>query len=245
MGILGIFITLLGGWVFAIFIAIISYQASQEYFHLIIAKNILKKVEQTSKKLTFAFSFASALHAIMTQMVGEINDKIQFVTIFYLFLLQMVNETKNRRFDIAKSRIFGLFYCGLLPSFWIGLRLHETQHFIAHSSSRLQVLFQGLSQSTSGLVFTIVSAACVVAADIGAYFIGKQVGKIKLTKISPNKTVEGAIGGFLSSILVAIGLGKTFGLSLSCLIHIFKLGVWLLVRLFFSQVFLVICSSVC
>ncbi len=44
----------------------------------------------------------------------------------------------------------------------------------------------------------------VWACDSSAYFIGKYFGKRKLTKISPKKTVEGAIGGFLFTILTAI-----------------------------------------
>ena len=45
--------------------------------------------------------------------------------------------------------------------------------------------------------------ACIWAADIGAYFMGKSFGKIRLSNISPKKTVEGAIFGFLGSLIVA------------------------------------------
>lgn len=44
----------------------------------------------------------------------------------------------------------------------------------------------------------------VWATDIGAYMVGRQYGKNKLwPEISPNKTVEGALGGILSAVIVA------------------------------------------
>lgn len=51
----------------------------------------------------------------------------------------------------------------------------------------------------------IVYILCLVwAADIGAYLTGKWCGKHKLiSQVSPGKTVEGASGGFLLSMLVA------------------------------------------
>ena len=52
--------------------------------------------------------------------------------------------------------------------------------------------------------------------DIFAYLFGKFFGKTPLApKISPNKTVEGALGGFLSGILVALGIGCFFRYALS------------------------------
>ena len=39
-----------------------------------------------------------------------------------------------------------------------------------------------------------------IFSDIGGYVVGKNIGGIKLTKISPNKTVSGSIGSFLFSI---------------------------------------------
>lgn len=41
--------------------------------------------------------------------------------------------------------------------------------------------------------------------DTGAYFVGKKIGKHKLTTyISPKKTWEGAIGGLLSALLISV-----------------------------------------
>ena len=45
----------------------------------------------------------------------------------------------------------------------------------------------------------------VAAADIGAYFVGKRIGKNRLApSLSPNKTWEGVMGGFAACLLVGI-----------------------------------------
>lgn len=49
-------------------------------------------------------------------------------------------------------------------------------------------------------LFSIMTIAWIV--DIGGYFIGKKFGKHKLaSKISPNKTIEGALGGLILVII--------------------------------------------
>lgn len=56
-----------------------------------------------------------------------------------------------------------------------------------------------------GLVWTIILFAAIWASDIGAYFTGRAIGKHKLwPAISPNKTIEGAVGGILSSVIVML-----------------------------------------
>ncbi|WP_458119140.1 phosphatidate cytidylyltransferase [Paenibacillus sp. Z6-24] len=56
-----------------------------------------------------------------------------------------------------------------------------------------------------GLYWTFMLLASIWASDIGAYFTGKALGKRKLwPSISPNKTIEGAIGGIFFAIMVAV-----------------------------------------
>ena len=44
--------------------------------------------------------------------------------------------------------------------------------------------------------------AIVVGSDVGAYAVGKSLGKTPFCSISPNKTLEGAIGGFISGTVL-------------------------------------------
>jgi phosphatidate cytidylyltransferase len=71
--------------------------------------------------------------------------------------------------------------------------------------SQLQV------QSSQGpsLVFYVL---CLVwAADIGAYFVGKRFGRLRLApRVSPNKTWEGLAGGLAAAGLIAMIGAKIF-----------------------------------
>ncbi|MDD5671236.1 MAG: phosphatidate cytidylyltransferase, partial [Candidatus Omnitrophica bacterium] len=58
----------------------------------------------------------------------------------------------------------------------------------------------------------------------GAYFVGKNYGKIKLIEhISPNKSVEGAVGGFLTT--VALSLLSFIYLPHVPFVHLLVLGI--------------------
>jgi phosphatidate cytidylyltransferase len=59
------------------------------------------------------------------------------------------------------------------------------------------------SQGFSAIMLVLL---VVWATDIGGYFAGRGIGGPKLwPRVSPNKTWAGAIGGFVTSLLVALG----------------------------------------
>jgi phosphatidate cytidylyltransferase len=69
--------------------------------------------------------------------------------------------------------------------------------------ARLQISSHGFARGPL-IVLWLVLMVC--AADIGAYFAGRAFGRHKLApRVSPGKTIEGAIGGLLGVGLVAAG----------------------------------------
>jgi phosphatidate cytidylyltransferase len=80
------------------------------------------------------------------------------------------------------------------------------------SFSLLSAIYVGIgfyfffeTRQDGGLVYIFYSLFMIWATDSGAYFIGKALGKTKLwPEISPNKTVEGSIGGVVCAVLVAV-----------------------------------------
>ncbi len=67
----------------------------------------------------------------------------------------------------------------------------------------------------NGHRWLFVALMIVWAADSGAYFAGRRFGKRKLApRISPNKTVEGLLGGVASGLVVALAFAPFAGATL-------------------------------
>ncbi len=85
----------------------------------------------------------------------------------------------------------------LAPAIYVGGTMH---YFIP-----LRMLPDGLLWVLTVLVSTWV-------CDIAAFFVGRRWGRARLApKISPGKSVEGAIGGLAGAVLAAVVLGPILG----------------------------------
>jgi phosphatidate cytidylyltransferase len=61
-----------------------------------------------------------------------------------------------------------------------------------------------LRELKHGMALTILMLACTIVNDTFAYFVGRAFGTHKMApRISPNKSVEGAFGGIIGSIVAA------------------------------------------
>jgi phosphatidate cytidylyltransferase len=55
-----------------------------------------------------------------------------------------------------------------------------------------------------GMSFLFWLLVIVAGVDVGAYFIGKSIGKTQFCPTSPNKTLEGVVGGVIVASLLGI-----------------------------------------
>ncbi|MCP1144078.1 phosphatidate cytidylyltransferase [Lysinibacillus endophyticus] len=66
----------------------------------------------------------------------------------------------------------------------------------------------------AGLQFIIFALLIVWTTDSGAYFIGRKLGKKKLwPEISPNKTIEGFLGGIIAAVVFACAMQFIYPLT--------------------------------
>ena len=224
-GAFGLLVVGLGGWWFTLALAVIVHLGLLEFFRMAQFTGI-----RPATKTTLV---ACHLLLFSTQWVGngilplELNSAILPLSGAAICGWLLLQPKTGSIADIAAS-IFGLFYLGFLPSHWIKLRnLVEIKvgpgfHFFSNS---------WVEFFDSGMAITLIACLIIVASDIGSYFLGHRFGKHSLSPISPQKTIEGAIGGLLCAILVgAIGgvlmswnYGLFFGGFLGALVALFAL----------------------
>ena len=232
IGTFGLIVVLLGGWYFTIAILLMTYLALLEFFRMAEFTGIKPATKTTlfSCSIIIISTYLEAIGILEREIFNSILPLCS-VAICTWLLLQPKSGTIS---DIAAS-IFGLFYLGFLPSYWIKLRALES---VAISSSEI---FSTLSFSSSaGYYLTLSSCFCIVASDIGSYFIGKSFGKRSLSPISPSKTIEGLFGGIISSTLLAILFAFLFDwrnpFLIGTIYGILKCFLYLLLRILFLSI---------
>ena len=196
IGVFGLLVVLLGGFYFTIAVTILTYFALLELFRMAEFKGIkpATKTALVSCSLIIISTYLE-VNGILEKGISNATLSISSIVICTWLLLQ---PKPGKIADIATS-IFGLFYLGFLPSFWIKLR--ELDSIVASSHYN----GNGFSNYNNlGLHITLITCFLIVSSDIGSYFIGKKFGKTFLSPISPSKTIEGLLGGILCSIITGI-----------------------------------------
>lgn len=115
-----------------------------------------------------------------------------------------------------------------LTVFLVFLFSYDDQEKVSHriGSSITGILYGGVVLTTLSLLvrdsgiagpyWILMVMAVTWSSDTGAYFAGKNFGKHKLYEaVSPNKTIEGALGGMAASVGVAFLCNYLFSLDAS------------------------------
>ena len=97
------------------------------------------------------------------------------------------------------TTLLGVAYTGGMLSYGYAIRYHD----YAAGDVTLPSALVSLTLP-AGALLLLLPLLMTWASDIGAYAVGRTVGRHKLIPaVSPGKTVEGAVGGLAAGILVA------------------------------------------
>jgi len=188
MGSIAMVCIMLGGIALLGLLAVVIFFASKEYVKILEHKGFYP-----SLKIMLA---SEALLAIITYF-----DRTEYVALaltlctFAAFLWVLFRGRQPYIANVSTT-ILGFVYCGYFP-------LH------------LQLLRDISSeQYNDGLGFVVMMFTAILLTDVGCYYAGTRCGKHKLAPvISPNKTIEGSVGGAICAVTGALIVGYFIGVE--------------------------------
>jgi phosphatidate cytidylyltransferase len=135
---------------------------------------------------------------------------VMTATLLVVMLAQLQRQQITESLVSISGTFFGVFYVGWLLSHAVVLREFYTQveNWVgAEKAAELGVVPQ------TGAFLLVYCLCVVVLCDTGAYFAGRAYGKNKLApRVSPGKTIEGAIGGVLLGTFGGLAMKGIFDL---------------------------------
>jgi phosphatidate cytidylyltransferase len=190
-------------WLFVVTVVVIVGLGLREFFNMVVKKDILV--------YKYFGIITGCLIPIAAYIQINTTEEMEFMLIttvcLAVFILQFARRQTDKALIGIATTVFGIFYVGWLFSFMVKLRISPFHNI----DGRLLVLYL--------LLVTKLG-------DIGAYFIGTSLGRHQLIpRISPKKSIEGTIGGFITSLVAAYifkGLLPPIGI-----VHVFVIGTLL------------------
>ncbi|WP_270991020.1 phosphatidate cytidylyltransferase [Campylobacter upsaliensis] len=144
--------------------------------------------------LYFAFDEAKGLFNV---------PNASFIPAFLAFLLGSYYE---------KALFFGLLLVILVVGYLSYKKAENLRLSLIYLYPTLPILALWQVYLDEGMIRLFLLILLVVLCDSGAYFIGKMLGKTPFSQTSPNKTLEGVVGGVLCAVvgggLVGIIMGE-------------------------------------
>lgn len=165
-----------GGRWFSILIAVVVLIGTLEFLH--ITGKFDRRCPLTYFGLLWSLAVAMSPHYKGTYLLPIVMTTAVMVSLVWLLFY----SPREKAFRNWAWMLAGVVYIGWMLSYWVNLRALE-----------------------DGMSWVYLAIFATFANDSGAFFVGKAWGKHHLAlDISPGKTKEGALGGLLSAIVVAV-----------------------------------------
>ncbi|HFI0578574.1 TPA: phosphatidate cytidylyltransferase [Streptococcus suis] len=167
---------LLGGTAFHFFVGLLAMIATAE---LIKMHGLTPYSIEGTLAMLASLVLTLPLQNYLTFLPTDGNYTAYAIVVFLLLGTTVFNLGQYNYSDVVFP---------IASSFYVGIGFHNL--LLARTDGLNKVFF----------------ALCIVwATDIGAYLVGRQFGRRKLLpKVSPNKTVEGFVGGIVSAVVLSI-----------------------------------------
>jgi len=174
----------LGGLPLAVFLSVVSVGCAWEFYRIAAAGG-LEPLDPLGIPLAGAVPLTA--YAASIDLYRPSLAVPAVVLLVVLAAVIWARGTQRHPLSAAAATALGVLYTGGLLSFGYALREHP--YAIGDRAGTILVAFP--------LILTW-------ASDIGAYFVGRSVGGRKLIPaVSPGKTVSGALGGLVTTMLVS------------------------------------------
>jgi phosphatidate cytidylyltransferase len=153
---------------------------------------------------------AGALLPVVAFFGNEYHVTLLMTAVLLAVMVAQVGKAQiTEALASISGTFFGVFYVGWLLSHVVTLR-----NFQKVVASKWGPEAGALYDPNAGAFFLTFCLFAVVLSDTGAYFAGRAWGRRKLApKISPGKTVEGALGGVVGGMLGALLCKGIFDLA--------------------------------
>ncbi|HLG14624.1 MAG TPA: phosphatidate cytidylyltransferase [Blastocatellia bacterium] len=147
---------------------------------------------QTKLKTVTAAGYAAGaliVYAFVADRPALIVVAIAGLALVALTVAVVTTNEMSAALASVSASVFGVVYAVLLPAYLVGVRMIPDSSVtppVPHLAAKLLTMF----------------LAMVMMTDTGAYYTGRSIGRHKLApRVSPGKTIEGSVGGFVAATL--------------------------------------------
>lgn len=192
-----------GGWLLTATVAVGSLTALYELRKVTGRRRVRLSLE-VGYPVCVAFVYAAHCFANDPEAYGLAVVALLVLLVLVDFALHLRCGLRTPTADVSLT-VFGCVYCGLMMSAIVLLRGYQPE-------LTAQTRFGPDWEMGKRLLFYLLAVTMV--ADVGAFVSGRALGRRKLTgTVSPNKTLEGCVGGVLAAVVASLVAGQLFNVG--------------------------------